>query len=148
MNTARFLSTSFLALFLFCPAAEVFAASESHQHKEENAEELTPPAMDSMYSVKANEPLAESFRDDFDDVFSPTDLFTADELASPASSAAKVDMEMAEGRGEHAGHQEPQVELSDHERVSSSSKGFGIAVGITLFAGVVFAGLTFLRLGE
>ena len=99
--------------------------------------------MDSIYSVKENDPLAEPAGDNFDNVFSPTDLFTADELVSPMPMG---DMKM-EG-GEHAGHQEPQIELSHHELVSPSSKGFGTAVGITLFAGLVFAGFTFLRLGE
>ena len=108
-------------------------------------EDVAPPVMDSMYSVKENEPdpLSESADDNFDNMFSPTDLFTENELASPMPMA---DMKM-EG-GEHAGHQEPQVELSHHDLVSSSSKGFGAAVGITLFAGIVFAGLTFLRPGE
>ena len=94
-----------------------------------------------MYSVKENEvdPISDS-SDSLDNIFSPTDLFTQDELVDP------VDNEKMEGS--HNEHAEPQVELSRHERVSSSSKGFGTAVGITLFAGLAFAGLTFRRPGE
>ena len=127
-----------VVLFLF-PVQEVFANGGGHKPEEKK----DVAAMDSIYSVKENDPLAEPAGDNFDNVFSPTDLFTADELVSPMPMG---DMKM-EG-GEHAGHQEPQIELSHHELVSSSSKGFGTAVGITLFAGLVFAGFTFLRLGE
>ena len=137
MQPFRLLSIIFL-LFLF-PVQETFAQGGGHKPEEKK----DVAAMDSIYSVKENDPLAEPAGDNFDNVFSPTDLFTADELVSPMPMG---DMKM-EG-GEHAGHQEPQIELSHHELVSSSSKGFGAAVGITLFAGIVFAGFTFLRLGE
>ena len=137
MQPFRLLSIIFL-LFLF-PVQETFAQGGGHKPEEKK----DVAAMDSIYSVKGNDPLAEPAGDNFDNVFSPTDLFTADELVSPMPMG---DMKM-EG-GEHAGHQEPQIELSHHELVSSSSKGFGTAVGITLFAGLVFAGFTFLRLGE
>ena len=143
MNTFRLSSAIFLMFLFLFPVQEVFA--HGGDHKPEEKKDVAPPAMDSMYSVKENEPdpLAESADDNFDNMFSPTDLFTENELASPMPMG---DMKM-EG-GEHAAHQEPQVELSHHELVSPSSKGFGIAVGITLFAGLVFAGLTFLRPGE
>ena len=137
MQPFRLLSIIFL-LFLF-PVQETFAQGGGHKPEEKK----DVAAMDSIYSVKENDPLAEPADDNFDNVFSPTDLFTADELVSPMPMG---DTKM-EG-GEHAGHQEPQIELSHHELVSSSSKGFGTAVGITLFAGLVFAGFTFLRLGE
>ena len=137
MQPFRLLSIIFL-LFLF-PVQETFAQGGGHKPEEKK----DVAAMDSIYSVKENDPLAEPAGDNFDNVFSPIDLFTADELVSPMPMG---DMKM-EG-GEHAGHQEPQIELSHHELVSSSSKGFGTAVGITLFAGLVFAGFTFLRLGE
>jgi hypothetical protein len=109
-----------------------------------SAEEIKaeePAATDSMYSVKENEadPVSDS-SDSLDNMFSPTDLFTQDELVDP------MDDEKMEGS--HNEHDGPQVELSHHERVSSSSKGFGTAVGITLFAGLAFAGLTFRRPGE
>ena len=137
MQPFRLLSIIFL-LFLF-PVQETFAQGGGHKPEEKK----DVAAMDSIYSVKENDPLAEPAGENFDNVFSPTDLFTADELVSPMPMG---DMKM-EG-GEHAGHREPQIELSHHELVSSSSKGFGTAVGITLFAGLVFAGFTFLRLGE
>ncbi len=139
MKPFRLSLVLFLVILFLFPVQEVFAHGGGHKPEEKK----DVAAMDSIYSVKENDPLAEPAGDNFDNVFSPTDLFTADELVSPMPMD---DMKM-EG-GEHAGHQGPQVEISHHERVSSSSKGFGTAVGITLFAGLVFAGLTFLRPGE
>ena len=139
MKPFRLSLVLFLVILFLFPVQEVFAHGGGHKPEEKK----DVAAMDSIYSVKENDPLAEPAGDNFDNVFSPTDLFTADELVSPMPMG---DMKM-EG-GEHAGHQEPQIELSHHELVSSSSKGFGTAVGITLFAGLVFAGFTFLRLGE
>ena len=139
MKPFRLASMIFLAMLFLFSVQEVFAHGGGH--KPEEKKDIAPPAMDSMYSAEENDPLAESTGDSLGDVFSPTDLFTADELAPPDPMPA---MNM-EG---HGGHQEPQVEISRHKLVSPSSKGFGTAVGITLFAGLAFAGLTFLRPGE
>ncbi len=134
-------SVVFLVAFFLLPIQEAFAHGGGHKSEEKKAEE--PAARDPMYSAKEIDPLADS-DDGFDNMFSPTDLFTQDELVSPDPML----MEGMKMKGNHNAHQEAQVELSHHERVSSSSKGFGAAVGITLFAGLVFAGLTYMRLGE
>jgi hypothetical protein len=129
----------FLAILVLFSAQKTFAHSDRHESEEIKAEE--PAATDSMYSVKKNEAeqLSDS-SDSLDNIFSPTDLFTQDELVDP--------MDDKKMEGSHNEHDGPHVELSHHERVSSSSKGFGTAVGITLFTGLVFVGLTFRRPGE
>ena len=102
--------------------------------------------MDSMYSAKEDESdLLSDSNNGFDNMFSPMDLFTENELVSPIPME---NMKMNESHSEHSGHQETQIEIAEHERVTSSSKGFGVGVGITLFAGMVFAGLTIMRPGE
>lgn len=101
-----------------------------------------PVVMDSMYSVKESE--TDSMAEEtigLDNMFSPSDLFTETELVSPDP----MPMGDMKKEGSHNEHQETKVELSHHEPVSSSSKGYGAAIGITLFAGVAFAGLTFIR---
>ena len=139
MNLFRLSSVYFLAILFLFSAQKTFAHGDGHKPEEIKAEELA--ATDSIYSVKEDEPepLSDS-SDSLDNMFSPADLFTQDELVDPMD-----DKKMEGSHNEHAG---PQVELSHHERVSSSSKGFGVAVGITLFAGLAFAGLTFRRPGE
>jgi hypothetical protein len=128
-------------LFLF-PSTQTFAHGGGHKPENEQAEE--PVVVDSMYSVKESE--TDSMAGEttgLDNMFSPMDLFTETELVLP-DPMPMGDMKM---EGSHNEHQEPMVELSHHEPVSSSSKGYGAAVGITLFAGVAFAGLTFMRPG-
>ena len=139
MNIFRISSVCFLAILFIYSAQKTFAHDGGHDPEEIKAEE--PAATDSMYSVKENEaePLSDS-SDSLDNIFSPTDLFTQDELVDP--------MDDKKMEGSHNEHDGPQVELSHHERVSSSSKGFGSAIGITLFAGLAFVSLTFRRPGE
>ena len=139
MNIFRISSVYFLAILFIFSAQKTFAHGGGHEPEKIKAEEQA--ATDSMYSVKENEvdPISDS-SDSLNNIFSPTDLFTQDELVDPID-----EKHMGGSHNEHAG---PQVELSRHERVSSSSKGFGAAVGITLFAGLAFVGLTFRRSGE
>ena len=44
--------------------------------------------------------------------------------------------------------QTEKVEKAKHNMVDTSAKGYGTAIGITLFAGLIFAGLTFIRPGK
>ena len=138
MNNFRLASAVFLAVLFLFPIHEIFAHGGAHKPEAKQAE--ASAAKDSMYSVKEADALSDS-EGSLDNIFSPSDLFTQEELVDPMPMD---DMKM----GEHAEHQQAQVQLSHHERVSPSSKGFGTAVGITLFAGLVFAGLTYMRPGE
>jgi hypothetical protein len=142
MKNFRLSLSVFLVVFFLFPATQIFAHGGGHEPEEKKTEVSTPPVADSMYAIKKSET---DSGDSLDNMFSPTDLFTQDELVSPDPMP---DMKMEGSHGASADHQEPMVELSQHERVSSSSKGFGTAVGITLFAGIVFAGLTYMRPGE
>jgi hypothetical protein len=57
-------------------------------------------------------------------------------------------MEMGKGHDAHAGHKMPDVKISTHTWVSTSQKGYGVAVGITVFAGLVFGALSLIRPNE
>ena len=132
----RLCLSSFLAVLFLFPIQNAFAHGGGHEPEEKQIE----APVESMYSVKEDDPLSDS-EDSLDNMFSPTDLFTQDELVEP------MPMDDKKMEGSHSEHAGPKVELAHHERVSSSSKGFGAAIGITLFAGLVFAGLTFKRPG-
>ena len=138
----RLFSVAILAGLSLLSAQPTFARGGGHEPETKKAEE--PAVMDSMYSAKEGEvdPLSSS-DNEFDNMFSPMDLFTESELVSPTD-----EMKMNEGHNEHSGHQEVKVEIAEHEQVSSSSKGFWAAVGITLFTGIFFTGLTIMRPGE
>jgi hypothetical protein len=136
VNNLRPSAIIFLVGFLLFTVQDVIAKGGSH----ESIESVAPPAMDSMYSAKENKTSENSL----DTMFSPSDLFMTGEVVSP-DPVPGGGMEMA---GSHSEHAESQVELARHKQISSSSKGFGVAVGITLLAGLVFACLTFIRPGE
>ena len=100
-------------------------------------------SIDPMYATQEEEsdPLENS------DLFSPKDLFMEGEIA-PAEPNKKTDMKMEGSHNEHDDPNMPKVVSAKHKTVETSAKGYGIAAGITLFAGLVFAGLTFIRPGE
>ena len=100
-------------------------------------------SIDPMYATQEEEsdPLENS------DLFSPSDLFMEGEIV-PAERNSKTDMKMEGSHNEHDDPNMPKVVSAKHKTVETSAKGYGIAAGITLFAGLVFAGLTFIRPGE
>ena len=100
-------------------------------------------SIDPMYATQEEEsdPLENS------DLFSPSDLFMEGEIV-PAERNSKTDMKMEGSHNEHDDPNMPKVVSAKHNTVETSAKGYGIAAGITLFAGLVFAGLTFIRPGE
>ena len=54
--------------------------------------------------------------------------------------------------GQHEQHkkskQQPHVEKATHEWISPSSRGYGVAVGITILSGLGFGILSIIRVGE
>ena len=100
-------------------------------------------SIDPMYATQEEEsdPLENS------GLFSPSDLFMEGEIV-PAESNPKSDMKMEGSHNEHNDPNIPKVVSAEHKTVDTSAKGYGIAAGITLLAGLVFAGLTFIRPGE
>ena len=100
-------------------------------------------AIDSMYAT----PLEESDPLKNSDLFSPSDLFMEGEIV-PAERNMKTDMKMEGSHNEHDDPNTAKVVSAKHKTVETSAKGYGIAAGITFFAGLVFAGLTFIKPGE
>ena len=116
------------------------------EHKKEptsiaEIEEKSP--IDPMYATQEEEtdPLENS------DLFSPSDLFMEGEIV-PAERNPKTDMKMEGSHNEHDDSNMPKVVSAKHKTVETSARGYGIAAGITLFAGLIFVGLTFIRPGE
>ena len=135
--------TLFFAVFFLYITHDVAAHGG---HKKEPAPiviEDEPSTIDPMYANQQEEsdPLGKS------DLFSPSDLFVKGEIV-PADPAESTEIKMEGSHHEHAEHQMPKVEKAKHKTVGTSAKGYGAAVGITLVAGLIFAGLTFIRPGE
>ena len=135
--------TLFFAVFFLFITHNVVAHGG---HKKEPAPilmEEESSTKDPMYANQEEEsdPLEKS------DLFSPSDLFIEGEIVS-ADPVENNEMKMEGSHNEHVEHQIPKVEKAKHNMVDTSAKGYGTAIGITLFAGLIFAGLTFIRPGE
>jgi len=149
-----------LILFAFLLAAPSVAFAHGGGHSEEKSsadltEEVTP-LNDSIYAVDAGE---ESGMPDPSDTPMGS-LFSSNDILGNEDPLA--DMEMGDGepmkrfkektdagheQGQHEMHKQ-HVEEATHEWVSPHAKGYGVAVGITIISGLVFAGLSILRMGE
>jgi hypothetical protein len=112
-------------------------------HKEESPPVPIAESSDPMYATeeKESDPFGGS------GLFSPSDLFMQDEVVSD-KPAANESMKTEGSHNENTDHKMPEVESAKIKAVETSSKGYGIAAGITLCAGLLFAGLTFIRPGE
>ncbi len=131
----------FAVIFLFI--AHDVAAHGGHQKEPPPVlMEAESSTKDPMYAnQEESDPLEKS------NLFSPSDLFVEGEVLS-ADPVENSEMKMEGSHNEQAEHQMLKVEKAKHKTVGTSAKGYGAAVGITLVAGLIFAGLTFIRPGE
>ena len=131
----------FFITIIFIFIAQNAVAHSGHKKEPTSIIETeTQSAIDSMYATQEEEsdPLENS------DLFSPKDLFMEGEIV-PAEPNKKTDMKMEGSHNKHDDHNMPKVVSAKHKIVETSAKDYGIAAGITLFAGLVFAGLTFIK---
>ncbi|MDC1153565.1 hypothetical protein OAT06_06135 [Nitrospinaceae bacterium] len=132
----------FIIIFIFI-AQNAIAHGGHKKEPTSIAEAEEKPIIEPMYATQEEEsdPLENS------GLFSPSDLFMESEIV-PAEPNTKTDMKMEGSHNEHDDLNMSKVVSAKHKTVETSAKGYGIAAGITLFAGLVFAGLTFIRPGE
>ncbi len=116
-------------------------------HDDHSMEEMVQPEAENIYAIGGEG------TDDFDSLSDPIsgdDIFASDsavpEIAMPSSSPKSH--EASGASDEHAGHKMPEIELAEHEFNSTSKKGFGVAMGITLLAGLAFGLLVSKKPGE
>lgn len=135
--------TFFITIIFIIIAQNAIAHSDHKKEPTSIVKVEEKSSIDPMYATQEEEsdPLENS------DLFSPKDLFMEGEIA-PAEPNKKTDMKMEGSHNEHDDPNMPKVVSAKHKTVETSAKGYGIAAGITLFAGLVFAGLTFIRPGE
>jgi len=135
---------TFFITIIFILIAQNAMAHGGHKKEPTSIVEVEEQsAIDSMYATPPEEsnPLKNS------DLFSPSDILMEGEIVSNEPNT-QTDMKMEGNHKEHDDSSMPKVVSAKHKTVETSAKGYGIAAGITLFAGLVFVGLTFIRPGE
>jgi hypothetical protein len=127
------------AIFIF--VAQNAMAHSGHKKESPPVPIAEPSATDPMYATeeKESDPFGGS------DLFSPSDLFMQGEVVADEPNES---MKMEGSHNENTDHKMPEVKSAKIKTVETSSKGYGIAAGITFCAGLLFAGLTFIRPGE
>ena len=128
-----------IALSIFAFIAQNTFAHGDHKKKPVSVPALEEPA-DSMYTTEEKE--SDPFKSS--EIFSPGDLFMPGEIEPEKSES----MDMEGSHSENNENSMPKVESAKHKAIETSSKGYATALGITVFAGLIFAGLTFIRPGE
>ena len=131
-------SLSLIAVLFIFSAQNALAHSGHKKESTPITATEEPTSIDPMYAneEKASDPFGDS------GLFSPSDLFIPGEVVEPTQ---KTEMKMEGSHKESDDHNMPKVESAKHKTVCTSSKGYGVAAGITFLAGLVFAGLTFIK---
>ena len=134
---------TFFITIIFIIITQNAIAHSDHKKEPSIVKVEEKSSIDPMYATQEEEsdPLENS------DLFSPSDLFMEGEIV-PAERNMKTDMKMEGSHNEHDDPNTAKVVSAKHKTVETSAKGYGIAAGITFFAGLVFAGLTFIKPGE
>ena len=132
---------SLLIAVIFIFIAENSMAHSGHKEESQPVPIAEPSLTDPMYANEEKEP------DPFggSGLFSPSDLFVQGEVVADETNEA---IKMEGSHNEDVDHKMSKVEAAKIKTVEISSKGYGIAAGITFCAGLLFAGLTFIRPGE
>ncbi len=144
MIMTKLFSAILISGFFFISYPLSAANAHSGHKKEPVIEEST--AEDSIYAVEEN--TGEAMTDDGGFSSSPlsrTDLFSEE---APLTSAPMESMEHMDHSSMAMDHKMPEVELAEHEWVSTKQKGYGVAAGITILSGLVFGFLNFKRPNE
>lgn len=152
-------SVSLLFAFLFIAYLFPYPSHAHGDHSPKQAlEELKktdaapaakePDSLDPMYAVEEEIPM-ESETSTSGSGLLGLDNGSPDLGLSPMDMGGmQHDSGNMDNSGKHADHEMPKVEVSSHEWVSSSRKGYRAALGITLLVGLGFVALTVVRPNE
>ena len=162
-----FLRVIFVTMFLlFATVAITFAHGGEHGTPEKLTAppiEKVPALQDSIYAIEGggeeNTPPASDTGLMGSPLSRANPLGSGDPLGDIGSKDFGEPMVRFKGKehtnqsGQHEQHKEskqhkPHVEKATHEWISPSSRGYGVAVGITILSGLGFGILSIIRIGE
>ena len=148
----------FLCIFMIAVPTLAFAHGGGHEEKNnsDSQGEETRALNNSIYAIdseKDTEPPIVG-GDPLGFSLSNTDILSGEDLLTGVGTSDgepmirfKKQVDPQSGHSQHE-KQNQHVEKATHEWVTFNSKGHGVAAGITIIAGLVFAALSFFRIGE
>ena len=149
--------TSLLLFILILMAPQlIFAQGDTHQDESHTSNQMeeTSPINNSIYSIEGEENTELPILKDthINTPFLSNDIF--DEAISSTDKSISSDEPMQrfkEGSTpakNHSQHEKQHVEEATHQLVSFGAKGYKVAIGVTIFSGLIFIGLSLFRIGE
>ena len=149
--------TSLLLFILILMAPQlIFAQGDTHQDESHTSNQMeeTSPINNSIYSIEGEENTELPILKDthLNSPFLSNDIF--DEVISSTDKSISSDEPMQRFKGEstpeknHSQHEKQHVEEATHQLVSFGAKGYKVAIGVTIFSGLIFIGLSLFRIGE
>ena len=149
------ISLPLFILILMAPQL-IFAQGGTHQDESHTSNQMeeTSPINNSIYSIEGGENTELPILKDthLNSPFSSNDIF--DDAISTTDKNMSSNEPMQRFIGEstsaknHSQHGKQHVEEATHQLISFDAKGYKVAIGITVFSGLTFAGLSLFRIGE
>jgi hypothetical protein len=134
----------------------IFARGDTHQEEGHASTQMkeTSPINSSIYSIEGGENTKLPILKDthLNSPFSSNDIF--DDAISSTDKSISSDEPMQRFKGKstpaknHSQHEKQHVEEATHQLVSFDAKGYKVAIGVTIFSGLIFIGLSLFRIGE
>lgn len=125
-----------LSLLALTGTVLTLVASPSGAHTGHNQKEAESELVTEDLTTYSREEVPEVSGEAGEDLFSPSAL-------DLLSSDAPEPMERMEAGGH--GSEKQHIKIAEHQWISSSQKGYGVAVAITMLAGLAFGFLTLKR---
>ena len=135
-----FASTLLIVLFVACASGLLWAHGGGHDAEPKKEETTLPKLPEANLDMKTSESGANEYG-----VSDSMDAFEMEEVGGGGPLWVE---EQQPKIPEHEGHdmaQKKHVEPAEHKFISTSQKGYGWAMALTAFSGLVFGFLTFKR---
>jgi hypothetical protein len=152
----RYKTSLLLFILILMTPQLIFAQGGTHQDESHTSNQMeeTSPINNSIYSIEGGENTELPILKDshLNSPFSSNDIF--DEAISSTDKSMSSNEPMQRFKGEstsaknHSQHEKQPVEEATHQLVSFDAKGYKVAIGVTIFSGLTFAGLSLFRIGE
>ncbi len=134
----------------------IFAQGDAHQEESHASTQMeeTSPINSSIYSIEGGKNTGLPILKDahLNSPFSNNDIF--DDAISSTDKSMSNNEPMQRFKGDnapaknHSPYEKQHVEEATHQLVSFDAKGYKVAIGITIFSGLAFIGLSLFRIGE
>ena len=155
-NSMRHKISLLLFILILMAPQLIFALGDAHQEESHasNQMEETSPINNSIYSIEGGENTELPILKDtpLNSPFSSNDIF--DDAISSTDKSMSSNEPMQRFKGEstpvknHSQHEKQHVEEATHQLVAFDAKGYKVAIGVTIFSGLIFIGLSLFRIGE